>query len=105
METDKKQKKEKKQKTNKKQKKQIIYRTKEERQEEVKEILNQLSKFDLNLKYEPIKKLYKLFKEYINEDRRIEVNIPFPEIDRRIKGLLAISVRENTLINLKHEKF
>ena len=60
-----------KQKTDKKQKKekkQIIYRTKEERQLEVKEILNQLSKFDLNIKYEPIKKLYKLFKEYINED-------------------------------------
>lgn len=102
MKTDKKQKKDKKE---KKEKKKIVYRTKEERQEEVKEILNQLSKFDLNLKYEPIKKLYKLFKEYINEDRRIEVNIPFPEIDRRIKGLLAISVRENTLINLKHEKF
>ena len=97
-----------KQKTDKKQKKekkQIIYRTKEERQLEVKEILNQLSKFDLNIKYEPIKKLYKLFKEYIHEDRRIEVNIPFPEIDRRIKGLLAISVREDTWVNLKHEKF
>lgn len=97
-----------KQKTDKKQKKekkQIIYRTKEERQLEVKEILNQLSKFDLNIKYEPIKKLYKLFKEYINEDRRIEVNIQFPEIDRRIKGLLAISVREDTWVNLKHEKF
>jgi len=89
----------------KKQKKKIVYRTKEERQGEVKEILNQLSKFDLNIKYEPIKKLYKLFKEYINEDRRIEVNIPFPEIDRRIKGLLAISVREDTWVNLKHEKF
>ena len=44
----------------KKQKKQIVYRTKEERQGEVKEILNQLSKFDLNIKYEPIKKLYTL---------------------------------------------
>ena len=99
MKTDKKQKKD------KKEKKKIVYRTKEERQEEVKEILNQLSKFDLNLKYEPIKKLYKLFKEYINEDRRIEVNIPFPEIDRRIKGLLAISIKEDTYVNLKYEKF
>ena len=94
-------------KQNKKQKtkQKIVYRTKEERQGEVKVILNQLSKFDLNLKYEPIKKLYKLFKEYINEDRRIEVNIPFPEVDRRIKGLLAISIREDTWVNLKHEKF
>ena len=82
-----------------------MYRTKEERQEKVKVILNQLSNFHLNIKYEPIKKLYVLFKEYINDCKRIEVNIPFPEINRRIKGLLAISVNEEVFINLKHEKF
>lgn len=86
-------------------KKEIVYRTKEERQNEVKEILKQLSKFDLNIKYEPIKKLYGLFKIYINDDKRIEVNIPFPEINRRIKGLLAISVNEDVWVNLKYEKF
>ena len=92
-------------KKNKKEKKKTVYRTKEQRQEEVKEVLNQLNEFDLNIKYEPIKKLYTLFKEYINEDKRIEINIPFPEINRRIKGLLAISVNENVWIKLKHEKF
>jgi hypothetical protein len=86
-------------------KKQIIYRTKEERQNEVKEILSKLSEFDLNLNYEPIKKLYQKFKEYIQDGNRIEVNIPFPEINRRIKGILAISVREEVWINLKNEKF
>ena len=86
-------------------KKQIVYRTKEERQNEVKEILSKLSEFDLNLTYEPIKKLYEKFKEYIQEGNRIEVNIPFPEINRRIKGILAISVREEVWINLKNEKF
>jgi hypothetical protein len=90
---------------NKKEKKKMVYRTKEERQVKVKEVLNQLSSFDLNIKYEPIKKLYILFKEYVNECKRIEVNIPFPEINRRIKGLLAISVNEEVFINLKHEKF
>lgn len=86
-------------------KKQIVYRTKEERQNEVKEILSKLSEFDLNLTYDPIKKLYEKFKEYIQEGNRIEVNIPFPEINRRIKGILAISVREEVWINLKNEKF
>lgn len=86
-------------------KKQIVYRTKEERQNEVKEILNKLSDFDLNMTYEPIKKLYQKFKEYIQEGNRIEVNIPFPEINRRIKGILAISVREEVWINLRNEKF
>jgi len=84
-------------------KKEIQYRTKEQRQEQVKEILCKLTNFDLNIKYEPVKKLYSLFKEYIQEDRRIEVNIPFPEIKRRIKGLLAISVNEETWVSLQHE--
>ena len=86
-------------------KKEIIYRTKEQRTTEVKVILKKLSEFQLNIKYEPIFKLYELFKEYINEGRRIEVNIPFPDIHRRIKGLLAISVREEVWINLQTEKF
>jgi len=86
-------------------KKEIVYRTKEERQNEIKEILEKLSEFDLNLNYEPIKKLYQKFKEYIQEGNRIEINIPFPEINRRIKGILAISVREEVWINLKNEKF
>ena len=89
----------------KKVKKEIVYITKEQRQEEVKEILKQLSSFQLTITYEPIKKLYGLFQEYIKENKRIEVNIPFPEIDRRIKGLLAISVNEEVWVNLKHEKF
>lgn len=89
----------------KREKKEIVYRTKEERQNEIKEILSKLSEFNLNLTYEPIKKLYQKFKEYINEGNRIEVNIPFPEVNRRIKGVLAISVREEVWITLKNEKF
>ena len=89
----------------KKVKKEIVYRTKEERQEEVKNILKQLSDFDLNIKYEPIKKLYQLFKTYIAEGNRMLINIPFPEIDRRIKGLLAISVNEDVWVKLEREKF
>lgn len=84
-------------------KKEIQYRTKEQRQEQVKEVLNKLTEFDINITYEPVKKLYSLFKEYIQEDRRIEVNIPFPEIKRRIKGLLAISINEETWISLQNE--
>ena len=89
----------------KRQKKEMVYRTKKERQNEVKEIISKLSEFKLNTDYEPVKKLYVKFKEYITEGHRIEINIPFPEINRRIKGLLATSVREEVWINLKNEKF
>ena len=85
----------------KREKKEIIYRTKEQRQEEVKELLVQLNKFDLNNVYEPIKQLYAQFKIYIQEGIRIVINIPFPEINRRIKGVLAISVKEEVWVNLK----
>ena len=87
----------------KKVKKEIIYRTKEEKQKEVKTIVEQLSKLDLDSKYEPIKKLYGLFKTYIAEGNRIIVNIPFPEIKRRIKGLLAVSINEEVWLKLKKE--
>ncbi len=89
----------------KKEKKAPEYRTKQERQNEVKHILEQLSDFQLNPTYEPVKKLYLKFKEYINEGNRLIVNIPFPEINRRIKGVLAINKREDVTIALMNEKF
>ena len=94
----------KKKKKNKKEKKKIIYRTREERQDEVKTIIKQLTDFDLNAKYQPVRDFFKFCKEYVDEDKRIVVNITFPEINRRIQGLLAISAREECWINLKYEK-
>ena len=98
-------KKKKKNKKEKKEKKEVVFRTKKERQNEVATIIKQLSEFELNMLYEPIKKLYMIFKKYINEGTREEINIPFPEINRRIKGILAISVKEDVWITLKNEKF
>ena len=89
----------------KKEKKEPEYRTKEERQAEVKHILEQLSEFQLNVTYEPVKKLYLKFKEYISDGERLIINMPFPEINRRIKGILAINKREDVTIALLNEKF
>jgi hypothetical protein len=52
-----------------------------------------------------VKKLYLNFKEYISKGERLIVNIPFPEINRRIKGVLAINKREDVTIALLNEKF
>lgn len=90
---------------NKKQKKPQEYRTQDERKEEVKNVLKQLSDFQLNPTYEPVKKLYLKFKQYISTGDRIVVNIPFPEVNRRIKGILAINKREDVTIALLNEKF
>ena len=85
--------------------KEIVYRTEEQRKAEVKEILLQLSKFELTPKYGPVKDLYLKFNEYIKNGQRMMINIPFPMINRRIKGLLAISVNEEVWIKLEKEKF
>lgn len=83
----------------------LLYRNKEQRQSEVKTLLGKLSEFQLNSVYEPIKQLYQQFQDYIHNNRRIEINIPFPEIDRRITGLLALSIKEKVWLNLLHEEF
>ena len=88
----------------KREKKEMVYRTRDQRHEEVKNILMQLSEFQLKPTYEPIKELYSLFKTYIDEGKRAEINIAFPEIGRRIKGLLASSVREEVWVRLEKEK-
>jgi hypothetical protein len=94
-----------KKKKNKREKKAPEYRSKEERQSEVKHVLEQLNEYQLNTKFEPVKKLYIKFKEYIGGGERLIINIPFPEINRRIKGVLAINKREDVTIALLNEKF
>ena len=81
------------------------YRTKEERSNEVKEILIQLNHFNLNAKYTPVKTLYTLFKRYINDAESIIVNIPFPDIHRRFKGFLATNKKQDVTIALLKENF
>jgi hypothetical protein len=82
-----------------------VYRTKEQRQAEIKEIISQLNNLQLGIHYPPIRNLFAKFKEYIDDGNRIEINIPFPDINRRIKGVLAASIKEDVCIMLKHEKF
>lgn len=80
-------------------------RTKQQRQLEVQTIIHKLSEIQLNNQYEPIKKLYAIMKVYIDQGERILVNIPFPEINKRIEGVLAINQLEEVTIRLKNEKF
>lgn len=88
-----------------KEEQQVENRSKQERQQEVREILTQLKTFELNMTYEPIKKLMSLLKTYINNGERIKVSIPFPEINRTIRGILAINKKEAVYIKLHYEKY
>ena len=80
-------------------------KTEEERRKSSREILKQLEDLDLSISHAPIRELLKLLKQYNEEGNRVVVNIPFPELNRRIKGVLATGAREETYIVLKYEKF
>ena len=82
-----------------------VYRTKEERKEEVRKLVTQLQNLQLSREYDAIKIFYDLMFKYINEGERIIINIPFPEMKKRIEGVLAINKREEVSIRLKYEKF
>tara|TARA_B100001057_G_C22594543_1_gene850339 strand:- start:453 stop:740 length:288 start_codon:yes stop_codon:yes gene_type:complete len=80
-------------------------RTKEERMDEVREIINQLNTFELTVKYEPVQKLMRLLNNYVKNGDRIKVSIPFPEINRTIRGILATNKKERVFIKLHYEKY
>ena len=81
------------------------YRSLEERKLEINRIITSLVEYRLSLEFYAIKELYILFKKYIDEGERILINIPFPEMNKRIEGVLAINKNEEVAIRLKYEKF
>lgn len=89
----------------KRQRKKVAYKTKDERKEDIKNIIKELTKFELTPTYEPVKELYKKFREFIETGNRVKVNIPFPMINRRIKGELMPNKKGDSNICLAHEKF
>ena len=84
-------------------KKNPVSRTKEERKDEARIIINKLTELELTVAYEPIKKLFGILQKYINDGGKITINIPFPMIEKRIKGLLPDTVNEKCWIKLVHE--
>ena len=78
------------------------YKTKEERQEQVKTIIKEINKLELSNKYEPVKELYACFKKYIEEGNSIKINIPFPMIQRTIVGELKIGKKEECVVCLQN---
>mgnify|MGYP001243447311 CR=1 FL=1 len=90
--------------TNKKyDKKNPVLRSKEERKVEARIIINKLTELELTISYEPIKELFEILQKYINEGGKINISIPFPMIQRRIRGLLTDTVNEKCWVALLHE--
>jgi len=80
------------------------YRTKQERQEEVKPIIVKLTELQLTTDYDEVKELFLKCKQYIDTGVRLEISIPFPAIGKSIVGVLAINKREQTWIKMEKYK-
>lgn len=89
----------------KKEKTQHVYRTLEQRKDEVRKIIDKLNELQLSVDYEPIKQFYNIMFNYIRTGERTIVNIPFPQMNKRIEGVLATNVREEVALRLKYEKY
>jgi hypothetical protein len=95
----------------------IIKRTKQQRQNEIKPIIKKLNELHLNTSYDGIKILFKNMKQYIDNsdsdsdnnnstnnnsiDEPIHINIPCPELNILIKGILEIDLRKNVWVKLE----
>tara|TARA_A100001011_G_C14300725_1_gene840657 strand:+ start:402 stop:671 length:270 start_codon:yes stop_codon:yes gene_type:complete len=82
-----------------------ILRDREERQKEAHKIIAKLTELELTIQYEPVKELFIILKDYVDNGGIKEINIPFPMINKRIKGHLPDTVNDQCFVALKHEDF
>jgi hypothetical protein len=50
-----------------------------------------------------VKRLYKEIAEYMKDGESRKINIPFPEVKRRIKGFLSGDTRKETWVKLESD--
>ena len=86
----------------------MIIRSKEQRQNEIKTIIKKLNELHLNTSYDGIKTLFQNMKQYSNvnddnddTDKPIIINIPCPELNIRITGVLEIDLRKKVWVKLE----
>jgi hypothetical protein len=84
----------------------MIKRTKEQRQNEVKTIIKKLNELHLNTSYDGIKILFQNLKQYTtisndDNDEPIIINIPCPELNISITGVLEIDLRKKVWVKLE----
>jgi hypothetical protein len=81
----------------------IIKRSKEQRQNEIKTIIKKLNELHLNTSYDGIKTLFQNMKQYNDSDESIIINIPCPELNIRITGVLEIDLRKKVWVKLESQ--
>ena len=79
----------------------IEFRSKIERQESIRPVLEKLNELQLSSQYHSVKKLLIIFKDFIENGGSQNINIQFPEINKRIVGLITDNKKYENIIKLK----
>jgi Ethanolamine utilization protein EutJ (predicted chaperonin) len=76
-------------------------RSKDERREQVRPIFEKLAELKLTAsENDEIKELFQIISAYIKTGDKQTINIPFPAINKRIKGLLEPNTSKESCIRL-----
>ena len=75
-------------------------RTKEERQAEVRIIIDKLTELDLTISHPEVVELMSIMRDYVNNGEEKKINIPFPTIGKHIVGKLTAYVGEPVIVKL-----
>ena len=76
-------------------------RSKDERKQQVKPILEKLTELKLLAsEHDEIKELFKITSVYVKDGERQVINIAFPAISRRIKGVLETNTSKDSCIRM-----
>jgi hypothetical protein len=81
-----------------------FYKSKNEMMADIKPIIQKLSELELNISYPAIKRLYVEIALHIKDGESRKINIPFPEVKRRIKGFLSGDTRKETWVKLEADE-
>lgn len=79
----------------------MLKRTKEQRQNEIKIIIKKLNELRLNTSYDGIKTLFQNMKEYLISENPIIIDIPCPDLNIIIKGVLETDLNKKVWVKLE----
>jgi hypothetical protein len=76
-------------------------RSKEERKEQIRPIFEKLAELKLTAsEHDEIKELFQIVSTYVKTGDKQTINIAFPAINKRIKGVLEPNTSKNSCIRL-----
>ena len=75
-------------------------KSQEERQAEVRPIIEKLTELKITVVEPPIKELFSKMSLFVKNGEKIEVNIPYPKTNQIIEGMLQPKIGKQTWVRM-----